>query len=199
MKKLTKHDPATLIISLQQFHELAPEIVRYFQRKTQTLRCVRGEKLLNAGEVCNYIYFIKKGVVRGFILDGEKDITTWITAENELVTSIYSLDQQAPALENMETVEDCVLIAMKSKDLQQLYEKFPDFNITGRKLLQQYYRDAERRAYIIRHANATTKYELFLDYYPHLSNRIPLKYVASFLGMTFETLSRVRKKLTVTG
>lgn len=198
MKALNKHDPTTLITSLQQFHELTPGIVRYFEQKTETFRCARGEKLLNAGEVCNYIYFIQQGVVRGFILDGEKDITTWITAENELVTSIYSLDQQAPALENMETVEDCILVAMKSKDLQQLYETFPEFNVTGRKLLQQYYRDAERRAYIIRHSNATTKYELFLAHYPHLSNRIPLKYVASFLGIAFETLSRVRKKLAIT-
>jgi len=81
-------------------------------------------------------------------------------------------------------------------DLENLYLQFPEFNIVTRKLLERYYQDAEGRAFIARLTNAENKYTQFLAKYGHLSNRIPLKYIASFLGMTLETLSRVRKRLS---
>jgi len=86
---------------------------------------------------------------------------------------------------------------MTLADLQDLYEQFPEFNIVSRKLLQQYYSDAETRAFIARLTNAETKYKQFLARYSHLGNRIPLTYIASFLGITLETLSRVRRKLSM--
>lgn len=146
--------------------------------------------------MCEHIYFIKKGSVRGFIKEGDKDITTWITAENELVTSIYGLSKKRPALENMQALEDCEMLTLTLADLENLYLQFPEFNIVTRKLLERYYQDAEGRAFIARLTNAENKYTQFLAKYGHLSNRIPLKYIASFLGMTLETLSRVRKRLS---
>ena len=157
---------------------------------------MKGDLLLAAGQVCEHIYFIKKGSVRGFIKEGDKDITTWITAENELVTSIYGLSKKRPALENMQALEDCEMLTLTLADLENLYLQFPEFNIVTRKLLERYYQDAEGRAFIARLTNAENKYTQFLATYGHLSNRIPLKYIASFLGMTLETLSRVRKRLS---
>lgn len=80
--------------------------------------------------------------------------------------------------------------------MQELYNQYPEFNITGRKILQHYYRDAEARAYIVRLTSAEKKYNHFIEKYNHLANRIPLKYIASYLGITIETLSRVRKKIS---
>ncbi|MES1223398.1 MAG: Crp/Fnr family transcriptional regulator, partial [Bacteroidota bacterium] len=142
------------------------------------------------------IYFIKKGAVRGFIKENGKDITTWITAENEMVTSISGLESHEPSIENMQAIEDCDMLAITYDDLKNLYIRHPEFNVVIRKLLQQYYRDAEGRAFIARLTNAETKYKHFLSKYPHLVNRIPLKYIASFLGITLETLSRIRKRLS---
>ncbi|HEX4373728.1 MAG TPA: hypothetical protein VHZ50_10530, partial [Puia sp.] len=120
-----------------------------------------------------------------------------ITAENELVTSISSLESDDPSIENMQAIEACEMFSLSFADLQHLYAQAPEFNIVIRKLLQQYYRDAERRAFIARLTNAENKYKYFLTRYSHLANRIPLKYIASFLGITLETLSRVRKKLSI--
>src|SRR6185436_2481982 len=110
---------------------------------------------------------------------------------------ISSLDAKAPAVENMQAIENCELLALTYADFQDLYIKFPEFNIVARKLLQKYYKDAEGRAFIARVTSAEKKYQLFLIRYGHLGNRIPLKYIASFLGITLETLSRVRKKLSL--
>lgn len=190
-------DIQTLLYILNTFHPVTnPEVEVFFQKCLIKVFFRKGKLLLKAGEVCDYVYFIKKGAVRGFIREGGKDITTWITADGEMVTSISGLDSREPAIDNMQAIESSELLAINYADLQKLYELFPEFNILIRKLLQKYYRDAEGRAFIARLTSAETKYKHFLLTHSHLANRVPLKYIASFLGITLETLSRVRKRLS---
>lgn len=183
-----------LIQGLSYFHPVSEEVREYFEQHTFPCTVKKNELLLKAGAICNYIYFIKEGILRGFIREGEKDITTWITAENELVTAIPSLNKQCPSREYIQAVEDCELLAMSYADLETLYEVHWEFNIVGRKLLQKYYEDAEGRAFVVRLTTAETKYNYFLKNYQHLAYRVPVKHIASFLGITKETLSRVRQK-----
>src|SRR6187200_2326301 len=190
-------DILSVIETLNYFYPLSEGIKDYFRKHSYACSFRKGKLLLKAGQVCEHIYFIKKGAVRGFIKEGKKDITTWITAENEVVSSISALDVREPAFENMQAIENCELIALTYTDFQDLYIKFPEFNIVARKVLQKYYQDAEGRAFIVRLTNPENKYRLFITRYGHLANRIPLKYIASFLGITLETLSRVRKKLSL--
>ena len=200
--QINKNKPAdisSVVAILDHFFPLSEGIKDHFRKYSYACSFRKGKLLLKAGEICEHIYFIKKGVVRGFIKEGKKDITTWITAENEVVSSISALDARAPAMENMQAIENCELIALTYSDFQDLYIKFPEFNIVARKVLQKYYQDAEGRAFIARLTNAEKKYSLFITMYGHLANRIPLKYIASFLGITLETLSRVRKKLSIRG
>lgn len=189
-------DATALLAVLNHFHPLTPGMEAFFTQHTVPVVFRKGKLILKAGEMCDFIYFIRKGAVRGFIKEGTKDITTWITVEGEMVTSIYSLDTHTPATENMQAIEDCNMLALSYDSLHQLYELHPDFNILTRKLLQKYYRDAEGRAFVARLTNAENKYRYFLQASGHLANRIPLKYIASYLGMTLETLSRVRKKMS---
>jgi len=190
-------DLSLVINTLNYFYPLSEGIKDYLRKHSFSCSFHKGKLLLKAGEICEHVYFIKKGAVRGFVKDGTKDITTWITAENEVVSSISSLDAREPAQENMQAIENCELLALTYAHFQEIYIKFPEFNILARKLLQKYYQDAERRAFIARVTNAEKKYQLFLIRYGHLANRIPLKYIASFLGITLETLSRVRKRLSL--
>ena len=190
-------DISSVIATLDYFYPLSEGVKDYFRKHSYACSFRKGKLLLKAGEICEHIYFIKKGAVRGFIKEGTKDITTWITAENEVVSSISALDEREPALENMQAIENCELLALTYSDFQNLYVRFPEFNIVARKVLQKYYKDAEGRAFIVRLTNAENKYRLFITRYGHLANRIPLKYIASFLGITVETLSRVRKKLSL--
>ncbi len=189
-------DISSVVTILNYFHPVSEGIVKFLKEHAYAVFFNRGELLLEEGQVCEHIYFIRKGVVRGFIKDGKKDITTWITAEGEMVSSILSFERKGSSIENMQAIEDCEMLALTLVDLEKLYEQFPEFNIVSRKLLQQYYSDAEGRAFIARLTNAETRYKQFLTRYSHFANRIPLTYIASFLGMTLETLSRVRRKLS---
>jgi CRP-like cAMP-binding protein len=189
-------DISSVTASLEYFHPISEGIRNYFRKHCFSCSFRKGKLLLKTGQVSEHIYFIKKGAVRGFIKEGSKDITNWITVEGEVVSSITSLGTSQPALENMQAIENCELIGLTWMDFQNLYTRFPVFNTVARKLLQKYYQDAEGRAFIARITNAENKYRLFIKHYGHLANRIPLKFIASFLGITLETLSRVRKRLS---
>lgn len=179
------------------FHALHPigkRVEIYLQKSIYSCEIKKGDLLVKSGEVCDSIYFIKRGVLRGFIEEEGKEVTTWLTVENEIVATITGFLLRKPTMENIQAIEDCELLGIKFEDLNRLYLKYPSFNIVGRKITEKYYVYAEQRAYITRLHDAEKKYEILLDYYPHFLNRIPLKYLASFLGITIETLSRVRGK-----
>jgi CRP-like cAMP-binding protein len=177
---------------VKHIHPVNQAVIDYINEHSWAQQADRGSFLLKAGEVSRHLYFIRKGVVRAFIKDGPKEITTWISVENELVASIRGFTMQEPSVENIQAIEDCELIVIHFDTLQYLYHNHVEMNIVGRKLLERYYGDAEERAFISRIPNAGKRYQHFLNTQGHLANRIPLKYIASYLGMTIETMSRIR-------
>lgn len=177
-------------------YPLSPQAEEYANQHSFPHRLRKGELLVTSGEVCSAIYYVKRGILRGYVKEGIKDITTWITGETELVSSISSFDLQIPAVENVQAIEDCDLVGLTWENMEYLYNNHPEVNIIGRKILQKYYRDAEERAFIARLTEATSKYKRFIATKSDMLNRVPLKFIASYLGMTLETLSRIRSKLS---
>jgi CRP-like cAMP-binding protein len=190
----TKESP--FVTLAKTIYPLSIGAEEYANRNSFPHRLRKSELLVTTGQVCSAIYFVKKGILRGYVKEGIKDITTWITGETELVSSISSFDLQIPAVENIQAIEDCDLVGLTYENMEYLYEHFPEVNIIGRKILQKYYRDAEERAYIARLTEATSKYKRFIATKSDMLNRVPLKFIASYLGMTLETLSRIRSKLS---
>jgi CRP-like cAMP-binding protein len=183
-----------LLHMFSSFHPMGKGVEQFLLKNVYRCNAPKGKFLVRNGEVCDCIYFIKKGMLRGFIQEGHREITTWFALENELVAAIRTFVDNMPTKENIQAIEDCEMLAMKITDLDKLYQKFPSFNIVGRKVMEIYYVLAENRAYITRLHDAEKKYELFLQLYAHIANRVQLTYIASFLGITIETLSRVRSK-----
>jgi CRP-like cAMP-binding protein len=166
-------------------------------REKGTIRHLKkGELLVRKGQVCTSVCFIKKGLMRGFVQYDKTDITTWISCENELVTSITGFFKNNPAKENIQAIEHSELECLDAKDLALLYEECPEANIVTRLILEKYYEDAENRAFISRLPSLAEKYKYLhqSDSYRHILTRAPLKYVASFLSVRLETLSRLRGK-----
>ena len=185
-----------LLRFLQTYEYVSPLAERFLQEYCVLLHPRRGELLIRRGDVCEQYYFIIKGVLRGYTDYGRSQITTWISVENDMVTSIYSLAEQQAVFENIEALEHSSVLMLKAVHMEQLYELHPAFNKTVRLLLSRYYRDAEVRAFMARIPDATSKYLFFINKYPHLANTIPIKYIASYLGIRQETLSRIRSGLS---
>ena len=186
--------PLTAIF--KELYPLSGEAVLCIDKNTFPLAVKKGKFLISPfDENHDNLYFIIRGVIRGYMLADGREITTWINEEMELVGSIRNLGLEIETEEYLQALEDTTLIAIPKSFLAYMYEHFPEVNIIGRIMLEKSYRDAEERAYISRLPSAGKRYERFANTRPGLLNRIPLKYSASYLGMKLETLSRIRAGL----
>lgn len=179
------------------FKAIAPmpeEVIKEFDKNTFPLFIKKNQFLLKPGSVADHLYFIEKGVIKGSIKEEGKMITTWINEENQIVGSIRTIGTSNPCKEYLQALEDTRLIAMSWDFTECIFNTYPETNIIGRRLWEYSYRSAEERAYICRITSAEKKYKHFIEMHPGLANRISLKHIASYLGMTQETLSMVRGK-----
>lgn len=185
MKSLFEH--------IRQYSPLGSTAWKSLSAKLQKVELSKGEFLITEGKVCSHVYFLEKGCLRGFYnLDG-KEITHWFAFENNFVTSLSSFITRKPCSENLQLIEDCTLWAVGYDELQQLYIKHADLERLGRIMNERYYVMLEERFTSNHFKEAKDRYENLITTAPHILQRVPLGYVASYLGMTQETLSRIRK------
>src|SRR5882724_8195194 len=137
----------------------------------------KDEFLITEGKVCQYIYFLEKGCLRGFYnLDG-KEITHWFAFENNYVTSFFSFITRKPCVEYIQLIEDCTLWAISYGDLQQLYNKHPDIERLERLMNEHYYVMLEDRFVGNHFKEARERYENLILHAPHIIQRVPLGYI----------------------
>jgi CRP-like cAMP-binding protein len=185
-----------LIDFINKIYPLNDEIREFMSSRTTFRKVSKGKFLLKPGEYCKDYYYIHKGILRSYIKYGEKEITIWINPEGEITTSIRSIAGSRVSDEYIQVIENAEMVIIPFDAMRELYETFPEMNRVGRMLLEEYYAASEERVYIARIPNAQARYQHFINSRPELLNRIPLKYVASYLGITLETLSRLRAKKT---
>ena len=184
-----------LIHLFKEYHPLNNSIESIINAHTFPVSFGRNKHIASPLKRNEFIYLLLKGSVHGYIKEDQKKITTWIAVENELAGTIKNLWTDESSNEYIESIDPVVAIAIPHSMSRYLYENFDIANYVGRKMTEVYYRGASERGYIARLPTAAGRYQRFTKSYPHLINRIPLKYIASFLNMRIETLSRVRTNL----
>lgn len=184
----------TLFDHISQYCKLGTPALKSLGAALQKTELPKGAFIITEGKVCNQVYFLEQGCLRGFYnLDG-KEISYWFAFENSFVTSFFSFISRKPGMENIQTIEDCTLWAISFEDLQQLYDKHKDIERLGRIMHERYYVMLEERFVNNHFKEARERYENLMSQSPHILQRVPLGYVASYLGITQETLSRIRNK-----
>ena len=169
---------------------------KLFSSKLQEVKLKKNTTLLKAGKIENYLSFISKGIIRLYIPREESDLTFGFLFDNEFVTAYDSLLTQSPSEYQIETLTETILWKISNKDLQEVYERTDSGNIIGRKMAENMFLIKSKRELSLLSKTAEERYlDLFSDR-PKLLQQIPLKYIASYIGVTPQALSRIRKRIT---
>jgi CRP/FNR family transcriptional regulator, anaerobic regulatory protein len=151
--------------------------------------------LLEADKVSNHIYVIAKGLARTWYIKDGIDITSRFTPEGDMINSFMSFFTRKPGVEYIELLEDSILFEIHYNEVQKIYRDFIEMNFVGRVLTEYYFTHAEQRTVNLRKTSAEEKFQFFLDMHSGLINRVPSRHIASYLGLTPETLSRLKEKM----
>ncbi len=181
-----------LLDYLHQINPLSPGLRQQLQNILQLKVLAKKEYLLKTGQTCNKIYFIEQGMVRCFYVKYEKEICSWFMKEGDVIISVESFFTQKPSYESIQAIEDCVLHSIRYDELQYIFREFPEFNYIARILTERYYTLSEQRLYSLRMERATERYNHLISEHAEIVQRVPSTFIASYLGITLETLSRIK-------
>ncbi|MCM4157975.1 Crp/Fnr family transcriptional regulator [Gramella sp. AN32] len=162
-----------------------------------TIKKIRKDEfLLRKNEYCKHTFFVENGLLRQYSIDEKgKEHTISFAPENWFVTDRESAYFNQPSAYYIQALEDSEVVAIDENFIHQLSEKIPDFAGFNNKLLHNHIRHLQKRINLLLSASAKERYLQFIDMYPDILLRVPQTMVASYLGITPESLSRVRKEL----
>ena len=152
----------------------------------------KGEMILTEGEICSDIIYIEKGLAREFYTKNNKEVTEYMAVEGSIMMSIESLFKEQPSHIQIEAIEPCVIYAIPKKRLEEVALHNVNIQILYRKILEESLILSQVHADLVRFESAENRYRRLCKLSPQLALRAPLVYIASYLQMTPETLSRVR-------
>jgi CRP-like cAMP-binding protein len=186
------------------------EIRQYFERTAKlsdadwnsfSSRLVKQEfpkkaMVLKAGKTENYLSFIEKGITRLCIPKDEDDLTFGFAFAGSFVSAYDSFLTQTASIYNIETLAETILWRMSYKDLQVIYKKTEIGNTIGRHASEQLFLEKTKREISLLNETAKQRYLNLLTEQPGLFQQIPLKYLASYIGITPQALSRIRRRIS---
>ncbi|MEQ5789874.1 Crp/Fnr family transcriptional regulator [Muricauda sp. NFXS6] len=193
-----KHSDKNLfiILFLNAIYPLSPSLKNYLVQHIKSCSFEKNQLISKAGEICNRLYLIKKGLVRGYFVSEGLEITTWLDSENEVFTSITGFFRNEPSQENIQSLENTYCDYLEYEDYKYCLNHFPEMRHINRILLEEYYILAEHRVYLARIPNARKRLAYFMgNIKPQIVERIPRKHLASYLAIRPETLSRLMKEI----
>lgn len=167
------------------------EILSHFQKEA----IAKGHPLVEQGQICRKLYYVEKGIGRNFYLNSDgKEITQLFFGEGRFMTSLESFFQESPSLYHVELLEDSIIYSISKEDLDMLFDRYHKMERLGRLLSTEMLTKVVHKLNAIQFQTARERYEYMLTEYPYIIYRVPLGMIASYLGMSQETLSRIRKK-----
>lgn len=184
---------ANMFAIFNQYYPVSAELEEAILENTSVVLFRKRSVILDHRKVCRYCYFGLQGLVRAYyVKDDGEEVTSWFMKEGDIIISVQSFFGQKPSHEVLEALEDTVCISLREDRLEQIYQTFHEFNFIGRKLTEKYYIQMENRAFSLRMDDAKQRYDRLLEQHPDIIVRAPLNYIASYLGITPATLSRIR-------
>lgn len=180
---------------LDTIFSLPEDVKTSFKTFIREERVGKDKILLRADRVEQKMYFVKKGIVRAYSFVEDKEITFWFGKEGDTVISMRSYVENEKGYETVEMLEDGELYSINTDDLQELYKSNVYIANWGRKLIENELIKTEKRLISQLFQTATERYKELLTDTPHLLQRVSLGHIASYLGISQVSLSRIRSDI----
>ena len=154
----------------------------------------KGHQLIEAGQIVRKLFFLEEGTIRSYHHGKDREITSWFYIDDQFFTCWYSFHGQEPSFEYLEAVSDCRMYTIDYQHYQDLLDTCPECQQLGRLIAEEQlaFIDYYSKGYMF--LSATERYALLRSYIPDIELRVKLGQIASFLGVSQETLSRIRGK-----
>jgi CRP-like cAMP-binding protein len=173
--------------------EKADLIAGYFIEK----QIAKNDFLLKEGQICNDAYFLENGFIKSFIADIDGNfITTNFYGPNIFVNEVLSFFKRIPSNENIQALSNCTVWSITYDNLQLCFHSMPEFREFGRMMLINTLSNLKQRMLNMVQLTAEKRYEILIENQPQIFQNAPLKAIATYLGITDTSLSRIRKEMT---
>jgi len=190
-------DKSNLIQFINSTISLPPVKAMEIADRFKERQIAKNEFLLTEGKVCNEFHFLDSGFAWSYTYDvNGNDITTNFYSRHQVVCEMFSFFKQVPSKENFQVLADCSTWFITFSDLQIAFHSMPEFREFGRSMLVSAYADLKQRMLSMLHYTAEERYSLLIHSSPDIFQYAPLKHIASYLGVTNTSLSRIRKEIT---
>jgi CRP-like cAMP-binding protein len=192
-KEVTKN-MNLLIQQLKKYGAIHDDLEQELLSRTKFMTKQKGDFFLKQGQVVSNMFVIENGLVRAFYNKEGREINVWFGIENTILGSVIPLFFNLPSQESIQFLENSSIYYISREDMNELYQKYHQMETIGRKLAEEYCKILEERAISLQTESAEERYNTLLKNETEASLRISLGHIASYLGITQETLSRIRKK-----
>ena len=185
-----------LLDTIRQIINLDKEAEASITTSFKELKIKKGDHFLKEGEPNLLLGFIVNGLVRIYITKkGEEQSCIDFSKEGEFITVYESFLQKGISTQSIQAIEDTTLLVINNNDLQNLYQNIPNGDKLGRIVIEKRFIELAKQLYSIYLHNSEQRYLHFVKTYPDLLQRVPQYYIASFVGVKPQSLSRIRKRL----
>lgn len=175
-----------------EYHSLSEPCIQDIEKHFILKEFQHNKIIVREGQLSDKLYFVAEGAVRAYYLKDEKDITDWFAFEGDFICAINSYFLKVPSPHYLETIGKTVLLELPREKVQSLSDTHADFEKLKSAVLTKVMLQLQQRIVSLQFETAQQKYENLLKTRPDITQKIPLTHIASFLGITLETLSRIR-------
>jgi CRP-like cAMP-binding protein len=186
----------SLIQTIKKYIPLSPEEENTIGELFTELSLSSGNYFLEEGKICRHIAFIHKGLMRYFINNDGNERTMYFSRENEFVCNYLSFLPQTPSDKSIQALEDTRIYIISYENLQRFYKEIKEGQQFGRLAIEQVFLTAIQQLDSLYTAPPALRYQQFLTVYPDLVQRIPQYFIASYVGIKPQSLSRIRKRIS---
>ncbi len=192
MSNVSSHFMEGFFNHIRQFTSISEELRHDLLSRLHLETYNKNDLIVREHTYCKKLYYINSGLIRSYIIKNEQDITYWFYKEDQMFSSWFSFYQNLPGFENIECLEPTEVLVLSVSDYNYLNDKYIDFSRFSRKSIEQGYSELDYLNKNILGLTAKEKYQFLIHSIPDITQRTKLGHIASFLGISKETLSRVR-------